>query len=393
MLKWCSKNVVYKNPSEVLPVVTQCKESHLEGHSYQILDTSFREEVNVVAIASFPVQKTKGQQICHLYLNDPQAISAMQEKIKQENRQYQAWIRNIKILLKNIQKSKIKTISEHRNEWKVSIENILKNLSIEIENLLEERKRTAEEIQFLEKLLEKMQKDKVEIINAIYRYHPLEVSGESIYSSTETILPEESDSSSMETVVSEKTSTEYVRRISKESGYSSEESVYSSTETIVPESESVLMQTNTQITKLEKKNKIYKTCIESLNKKLNANLTLNFIKLSETDLKVLSFKKVELEQENKKNEEAIQSLEAQIAENIEINVAYQDLLSEEIYLYKLDKLKERLEIEEENTHEELKDIEKGINTLQEKVTELNPVIEKFTECLTQTKKFISLLKT
>lgn len=363
MLRWCSRNVVYKNLSEVLPVVTQCKESQFEGHSYQILDTSFREEVNVVA---------------------------------QENRQYQALIRNIKILLKNIQESKVKTLSEHRNEWKVSIENILKNLSIEIENLLEERKRTAEEIQFLEKLLEKMQKDKVEIVNAIYRYHPLEVSEESIYSSTETIVPEESDSSSMETVVSEKTSTEYVRRISKESGYSSEESVYSSTETIVPESGSVLMQTNTQITKLEKKNKIYKTCVESLNKKLNANLTLNFIKLSETDLKILSFKKVELEQEIKKNEEAIQSLEAQIAENIEINVAYQDLLSEEIYLYKLDKLKERLlnlEIEEENTHEELKDIEKGINTLQEKVTELNPLIEKFTECLTQTKKFISLLKT
>lgn len=363
MLKWC-KNAVYKNQSETRPVIAQCQKSPLKGHSYRALDFSFREEVNAVAIASFPQQKIEqtslgtNRQICHLYLDDPQAIASMQE-VKQESRQYQAWIKNIKTVLQNIQKPEIQKISDYENEWKDSIESILKKLSIEDADLLEGGERTAKEVQSLEELLEKTQKDKVEISNAIDSYQPLEAS------------------------------VEYIRRTSKESGYFSEESIYSSTETIVlEESGTVFMQANKQITK---KNELYKNWMSSLEEKLKSNVTLNFIKTYKTsnlkmleDLKSPSFKNVELKQKNRKNEEAIQFLKVQIIENIEINAAYQDLLSEEIYFYKLDKLEKRLS----NEQKESKEID---NHLKESA-QLHANIELFTECLIQTKKLISLLK-
>ena len=97
------------------------------------------------------------------------------------------------------------------------------------------------------------------------------------------------------------------------------------------------------------------------------------------DLKDPSFKNVELKQKIRENEESIQSLEAQIIENIEINATYQNLLSEEIYLYKLDKLEKRLGDEKK----ELEDIDNYFKKLYEKADQLHVNIETFTECLTQ----------
>ena len=235
-------------------------------------------------------------------------------------------------------------------------------------------------------MLKKIQEDNVEIMDAIDSYQPLEpIKRHSFSSSTETIVPEE-------------VSPTYVRRISKESGYESQGSIYSSTETLVSEEpDSVFAQEHAQMEKLEKKNKMCKEWINSLNRKLDSNLTFNLIKLSNLktfeDLKAPSFKNVELKQKIRENEEAIQSLEAQIIENIEINAAYQNLLSEEIrfhrskeaYLDRLNELEELLN----NEQKELEDIG---SRFEKKTAQLHADIETFTECLAQTKKFISLLK-
>ncbi|PWU15042.1 MAG: hypothetical protein C5B45_03455 [Chlamydiae bacterium] len=399
MLKWC--HAVYKNPSKVPSVVTQCKESQFEGHSYQILDTSFREEVNVVAMASFSLQKTKEsrmnrRQICHLYLDGPQVILAKQE-IKQENRQYQAWIRNTKTVLQNMQKLELHKIKDYKNVWESSIESFVKELNMKNVGLLKECKRRTKEISCLEALLEEIQEENAEMTDTIDAFNQLaEISAESIYSSTETIVPEA-------------TSTKYVRRISKESGYSSGESIYNSTETIVGEEpEPVCMQANTQITELEKKNALYKEWIDSLDKKLRSNLTLNFIDPLKTtnvkifeDLKAHSFRNVELKQKNEEKKKILQALKARLTEAREDNFALRKveralqkaILWKDIHQHQF--LNE-LDIGEEHTHEtqiELEAIEKKINTLQEKGTKLNALIEKFTKCLIQTKKCISIVKT
>jgi len=300
------------------------------------------------------------------------------QEIKQENRQYQAWIRNIKIVLQNMQKPEIKTISDYENEWKDSIENILKELSIENAGLLEKCKRKTKEIQYLEDLLEKLEEENIEIIDAIDAFtQPGEVFGESI--------KRYSFSSSTETIVPEETSIEYVCRESKESGYSSQESIYSSTETLISEeSDAVFMQTNKQITELGEKNEIYKKWIRSLNKKLNFNLTLNFIKRSKTpdlktleDLKYPSFKNAKLKQENEEVEETIQSLEIALEkleqENAGIHVLYHQILSEEIYLHRLDSLEKSLD----NEQKEVEDIDGYFEKLQEKAAKLYENIETF----------------
>jgi len=359
MLKWC--NVVRKNQSEALSVVSkkidsqvQCKKKQLKRHSYQALDSSFRKEIDAVAILSFPQQKIEENSLGtnrQISYDNIQSISAIPD-IKHENKQYHVWIKNIKTVLQNMQKSGLKKINDYKNEWESSIESILKEISIENTGLLEEYKRKTKEIQCLEELLKKIQEENVEMIDAIDTFNqPVKIYEESIYSSTETIVPEE-------------TSNKYVRRISKESGYSSE-SIYGSTETIVPEeSNAVFVQANTQITELEKKNAAYKEWINSLEKKLDSNLTLNFIKRSKPELKILedlkapSFKNVELKQENKKTEEMLQSLEAELEEldqeNAEMHILYRNILSKEVYQLRLDNLEKKLR----NEQKELEDIDK-----------------------------------
>mgnify|MGYP003404491700 CR=1 FL=1 len=155
-----------KNQSEILPVVAQCKKSQLEGHSYQVMDSSFREEVDVIAIVSFPKKKIEepcmNRQIS--YLDNPPFISIPDSKY--ENNRYQAWIKNIKIILQNMQKSELKKISDYKNEWETSIESILKDFSVKNDHLIEEYKRKDEEIQCLEGLLEKIEEENIKIINA-----------------------------------------------------------------------------------------------------------------------------------------------------------------------------------------------------------------------------------
>ncbi len=396
-----------KNQSEALPVFSkkidsqaQCKKKQFKGHSYQALDSSFREEIDAVAILSFSQQKIEetplgaNRQISY---DNIQSVSTIPD-IKHENKQYRAWIKNIKTVLQNIQKPGVKKISDYKDEWETSIESILKNLSIENDHLIEECKKKNEKIRSLEELLRETEEENVEIIDAIdVLNQPAE---------SEEVIKRYSFSSSTETIVPEETSAKYARRISKESGYSSEESIYSSTETIVPEEpESVFMQTNMQITELEKKNELYKEWIDSLDKKLDSNLTLNLIKFLMTtnlkmpeDLKVPSFKNVELKQENKKKEKTIQSLETWLTEAEKDNFALREDsdalqkagLWKDIYQHQF---LNQLEIEEENTHEiqiELEGIEKDINALQEKMTRLHPSIETLTLCLKQTKKLVSL---
>lgn len=376
---WNWHGFIHKNKSEVIPAITQCEESLFKGYSYQALDSSFREEVDAVAISSFPQQQAEetpldtNRQISY---DSSQSISAIPD-IKQENKQYRAWIKNIKIVLQKMQKPELRKISDYKNEWESSIESILKDLSIENSHLTEECKKKNQEIQFLEGLLRKIEEENIEMIDAVASYQPLEVSEESI--------KRYSFSSSTETIVPEEASIKYVRGISEESGYSSQESIYNSTETIVPEEpESVFKQTNTQITELEKKNELHKEWIKSLDKNLNSNLTLNFIKRSMApnlktfeDLKFPSFKNAELKQENKKKKEILQSLGTQIIENVEINTVYQELLSEEIYLYKLNKLEKKLYKEQK----ELEDIDSYFKKLHEKAAKLHAGIETFTKCL------------
>ncbi|QZA58534.1 hypothetical protein [Candidatus Rhabdochlamydia porcellionis] len=368
MLKWCA---IRKGKSEVILADAQCKKDQIQGHSYQALDFSFRKEADIVAISSFPQQKIEqaslgtSRQIS--YLNIPYFISEI-PAIEYENRQYRAWIRNIKTALQEI----------NDNGWKNSIKSILKELNIKNDHLIKEYERTAKEIQSLEELLEKIQEDNVEMVSIIDSYQS-EVSKESIKKSFFSSLTEA-----------------YTRRISKESGYDSQGSI-SSTETVVlEESDSVFVQAHVQMKELEKKNKIYKEWINSLNRKLDYNYDFKLIKLSNLktfeDLKSPSFKKIELKQKNRENEKIIQSLEVQIIKNLEINATYQDLLSEEArfhrskdaYLDKLNELEERLN----NEQKELEDL----GCYSEKVGQLHKNMETFTECLTQTKKLISLLK-
>ncbi|HEV3270199.1 MAG TPA: hypothetical protein VGZ69_06085 [Candidatus Rhabdochlamydia sp.] len=379
MPKWL--NFFINKNSEIIPVLQEISEEMQFNGDYQVLDSPFREDVDSIVRASFPQQKiedaplvTNRQISC---LDIPYSISEIPD-IECENRQYRAWIRNIKTALQGI--------NDYKNGWKNSIEDVLKELNSENDYLTERCERTAKEVSSLEELLEKIQKDNVEMINAIDSYQPLEpIKRYSFSSSTETIVPEEIGPT-------------YARRISKESGYDSQGSSCSSTETIVPEEpDSIFVQTHAQIEELEKKNKMCKEWINSLNRKLDSNLTFNLIKLSNLktfeDLKDPSFKNVELKQKIRENEEAIQSLEAQIIENIEINAAYQNLLSEEIrfhrskeaYLDRLNELEELLN----NEQKELEDIG---NRFEKKAAQLHADIETFTECLAQTKKFISLLK-
>lgn len=404
MLKWC--NAVRKNQSEALPVFSkkidsqaQCKKKQFKGHSYQALDSSFREEIDAVAILSFPQQKIEKNSLGanrQISYDNIQSVSTIPD-IKHENKQYRAWIKNIKTVLQNIQKPGVKKISDYKDEWETSIESILKNLSTENDHFIEECKKKNEKIRSLEEFLEKIEEENAEMIDAMDVSNQLE---------SEEVIKRYSFSSSTETIVPEETSAKYARRISKESGYSSEESIYSSTETIIPEEpESVFMQTNMQITELEKKNELYKEWINSLDKKLNSNLTLIFIKSSKMDnlktfkdLKAPSFENVELKQESKKNEEIIQSLEAWLTEAKEDNLALREdsnaLQKADLWedIHQLQFLN-WLDLGKEHTHgiqTELEGIEKDINALQEKMARLHPNIETFTLCLKQTKKLVSL---
>ncbi|MEK7340229.1 MAG: hypothetical protein AABZ92_05920, partial [Verrucomicrobiota bacterium] len=328
-------------------------------------------DVDAVAISSFPQQKIEetpldaNRQISY---DNIQSVSAIPD-IKHENKQHRAWIKNIKTVLQNIQKPGVKKISDYKDEWESSIESILKNLSIENDHLIEECKKKNEKIRSLEELLREIEEENVEIIDAIDTLSQLvEV--------PEEVIKRYPFSSSTETIVPEETSAKYARRISKESGYSSEESIYSSTETIVPEkSDAVFVQANTQITELEKKNTAYKEWVNSLEKKLDSNLTLNFIKRSKPELKILedlkapSFKNVELKQENKETEEILQSLEAELEEleqeNAEIHALYQKGLLEGIYQFQLDNLEKSLRNEQRklkrvgNRLKKLKTLDRG----------------------------------
>lgn len=356
--------------SKIIPVLQEIDGEEMQFNGgYWDPDPSFRAEVDSIVQTSFLQKKTEetslviNRQISYL---DIPSISEIPD-IECENRQYRAWIRNIKTALQGI--------NDYKNGWKYSIGSVLKQLNIKNDHLLKECKRAVEEILFLERQLKKIQEDNVEMINAIDSYQP---------EGPEESIKRYSFSSSTETIVPEEIGPTYARRISKESGYDSQGSICSSTETLVSEEpDSVFAQKHAQIEELEKKNKMCKEWINSLNRKLDSNLTFNLIKLSNLkmfeDLKDPSFKNVELKQKIRENEESIQSLEAQIIENIEINATYQNLLSEEIYLYKLDKLEKRLGDEKK----ELEDIDNYFKKLYEKADQLHVNIETFTECLTQ----------
>jgi len=259
-----------------------------------------------------------------------------------------------------MQKSELKKISDYKNEWETSIESILKDFSVKNDHLIEEYKRKDEEIQCLEGLLEKIEEENIKIINAIDAFNqPEEVFRESII--------RHSFSSSTETLVSE-------------------------------DLETVFIKVNKQMIELKKKNEIYKKWISALDKKLNSNLTLNYLKFSKPNLKMLedlktpSFKNAELKQENKKSEEIIQSLEIELEklerENAGIHLLCPYILSEEIYLYTLDSLKKGLD----NEQKEMEDIDSYFEKLQEKAAKLHENIEKFTSYLEENKNLNCLLE-
>ncbi len=362
MLKWC--NPVHKKmaftakDTQLLPSYKKNQKKN-HGHTYEPLDSSFREEVDAVALTYFSQQK---------FYEKPQDLSIF--------------------YLQELEKE---SILEKSSTWKKSVKMVLQDLTSGNSLLIEEnKKKNAEIISSLNKL-EEIKKENSSIIHEMINLTLLEPSciDDNIESHV-LIRPKN---------YREEDNATLIRQVSLESGYGSEKesevtsrSSSSSSLGIIEENSDTLLELSIHQKLIEKK-KNCKIRINAEEERFSPNLAAKNELLA---LQKLSFQRMALIEKNKEQEERICLLEIQIAEAKEDLF---DLEENNKALHKTSLLKEihqqqfltQIEIWEENTCQEQIELNKLEDSFKKGST-LNANIETFTKCLEQTTKLLSLLK-
>lgn len=364
------------------PFVYEKKREKSDGRDYKCMDSSFRKEVDTVALTYFSQQKLNEEKPRSMdqevsYPSNLQTLSTVgMGALKQENKQYKAWMKNIQTVLQELEKESPLEIPQ-ASTWEKSIKIVLQGLHSENNILMEENEKKKEKTKLLLDELEEIKKENYDIMHAIVDLALLEP--QLIDTSTEI----------------EDFYAKLMRRDSIESGYGSEyvkESDASSRSSSCnsfssTEKEALLKLLDSQ--KLTKKNNGYKTRINALEQRFDM---LSVSKNELLDLKWLSFQGVELIKQNKEQEKRIHLLEAELTEAKEDNF---DLKEENSALRKANLWKKiyeyQLDIWQESACQEQIEL-KSIEASLKKIAELNTSTELFTMCLNQTKKLISLLK-
>lgn len=299
--------------------------------------------------------------------------SSSLKKMGYENHQYQGWIKNIKGVLEELKKEDQQLKRVRVCVWKKSMERVLQNLRIENSIFIRENEKKSKKIQSLSNQIEEIKKENIKISEEIRKVFLL---GSPLFDLTY-----------------EKYCSGFTRRVSLESGYHSIGSDLSNRSSLDGIEEEKSQSSNKS--KLIKKNKLYKTWIHHIEARFGTCADPKLL-----DLKNLSFQKIELLEKDKEQEKRIYLLENYLIDtkenNLNLTKNKDDLQKasfwNDIHQYQF---LNRLDIEEENTHEmqvDLKDLEKDLRTLKEKMIRLNPKIEEFTLSLEKTEKVISLFK-